>query len=319
MARPLRLEFSDALYHVTSRGNEQRDIFRSDQDRLTFLAFLGAAAIRFGWSVSAYVLMTNHFHLVIRTPEPNLSRGMHWLNGKYAARFNRTYKRSGHLFQGRFHAYLVEGEAYLATVLRYTVLNPVRAKMVARPEEYRWSSYHATAGLEAAPDWLDVKAAWLSFGLDDASAQAEYRTFVLAKIGCTERLWDKVTNAIYLGTEEWTKKVRKIIERKPRSFEHPKTQRAVGRPNMHQIIDTIARQAGVSHKVVRSRAGGRLRLLAAWIGWDEGWLTLASIAAALRLRSEGYMTELIARCEKLFTIDDNFLSRLDTALAELRA
>src|SRR6266567_1165722 len=163
MARPLRIEFPGALYHVTSRGNERRPIFRSDRDRLDFLDFLGQAARRFGWSVTAWVLMTNHFHLVIQTPEPNLSRGMHWLNGAYAGRFNRRHKRWGHLFGGRFKSFLIEKEAYLTEVLRYVVLNPVRAGMVERPEDYRWSSYRATAGLEAAPEWLDVDAALAPF------------------------------------------------------------------------------------------------------------------------------------------------------------
>ena len=112
MARPLRLEFSGAVYHLTSRGNEQRPIFRSNADRLAFLRFLAIAVKRFGWSVTAYVLMTNHFHLVVQTPEPNLSKGMHWLNGKYAGWFNKKYKRWGHLFGGRFKAKLVEKETY---------------------------------------------------------------------------------------------------------------------------------------------------------------------------------------------------------------
>src|SRR3954467_9159239 len=119
MARPLRIEFADALYHITSRGNEQRSIFRSNSDRQRFLFFLGKAARRFRWSVTAWVLMTNHFHLVIQTFEPNLSRGMQWLNGAYANWFNRARHRCGHLFQGRFKALLIDKEAYFAEVLRY--------------------------------------------------------------------------------------------------------------------------------------------------------------------------------------------------------
>ena len=110
MARQLRIEYPGALYHVTSRGNERRPIFRSVQDRLFFLLFLGLAARRFRWSVTAWVLMTNHFHLVIQTPEPNLSRGMQWLNGTYVGWFNKRHGRVGHLFQGRFKARLIEGE-----------------------------------------------------------------------------------------------------------------------------------------------------------------------------------------------------------------
>jgi REP element-mobilizing transposase RayT len=319
MARPLRIEFAGALYHVTSRGNERRSIFRNDGDRRMFLTLLGQAVKRFHWSVTAYVLMTNHFHLVIQTPEPNLSRGMQWLNGTYAAWFNHRHQRAGHLFQGRFHAFLVEKEAYFAELLRYVVLNPVRAKMVVRPEDYRWSSYRATAGLEVAPAWLDVASALAWLTEEPAAANTAYRDFVLEKIGCEDRLWDKVTNAIYLGNEQWTKRMRKLVESRPRSTDHPKRQRAVGRPDMRAIVKTVAVIGSSSHEVVRSVRGGPLRRLIAWIGWHEGLVTLRSIAAALRLRSEGYVSNLIRRCEREFASDGQLLANLDTTLAILRA
>src|SRR5947207_5482356 len=143
--------------------------------------------------------MTNHFHVVVQTPEANLSRGMHWLNTKYVVWFNRRYQRSGHLFGGRFKAFLIDKEAYFTTVLRYVVLNPVRAKMVKGPEDYRWSSYRATAGLESAPDWLDLGAALGAFAPPSELAHEYYREFVAAKLTSDERLRDKVTNGMYLG------------------------------------------------------------------------------------------------------------------------
>jgi putative transposase len=287
MARPLRLEFPGALYHVTSRGNEQRSIFRSDQDRKAFLGFLGETVRRFGWSVTAYVLMTNHYHLVFQTPEPNLSRGMHWLNSSYAGWFNRNHKRSGHLFQGRFKALLIEKETHFHEVLRYVVLNPVRAHMVDRPESYKWSSYRATAGLDAAPDWLDLASLLPLFHPDRDGAQANYREFVCAKIDSEECLWDKLTNGVYLGTETWTRNVRKIVETKPRSTENPRQQRAVGHPKMHMIVDAVAKAADTSAEWIRTTRGNALRRLVAWIGWHEGLITLRSIAAGLRLRRRG--------------------------------
>jgi putative transposase len=319
MARSLRIEFSGALYHVTSRGNECRPIFRDDVDREMFLTFLGQAVTRFGWSLTAFVLMTNHFHLVVQTPEANLSRGMQWFNGVYVAWFNRRHNRSGHLYQGRFHAFLIEKEAYFAEVLRYVVLNPVRATMVERPEDYRWSSYRATAGLEEAPKWLDVVAALEWLHPDHAMAEAEYRTFVLAKIGCEDRLWENVVNALYLGTEQWAKQMRKTVESKPRSTDYPKVQRAVGRPAMPAIVDTVARVAKMTPETVRSASGGARRRLIAWIGWHEGLITLRTIAAALRLRSEGYVSRLIRRCELEFSQDQALLADLDLALATLRS
>ncbi|HEX7151667.1 MAG TPA: transposase [Thermoanaerobaculia bacterium] len=318
MARPLRIEFPGALYHITSRGNEQRRIFKSDRDRTQFLLFLGEVARRFGWSVTAYVLMSNHFHLVIQTPEPNLSKGMHWLKGTYAAWFNRHHRRSGHLFQGRFHALLVEKESYFTQVLRYVVLNPVRAGMVRRPEDYRWSSYRATAGLTVAPEWLDVSAALAIFGSELPAARAEYQAFVENGIGCTKRLWDELVNALYLGTEPWLKQMRTIVESKPRSTDHPLAQRAVGRPEMQTIIGTVAGIAQLPRDVVKSVRGGAVRRLIAWLGWYEGYVTLRSIAASLRLRSEGYVSSLIRRCERELSVDPLLLQQLDDALVALR-
>jgi putative transposase len=319
MARPLRLEFPDALYHVTCRGNEQRAIFRSDRDRKAFLGFLAETVRRFGWSITAWVLMTNHFHLVFQTPQPNLSQGMHWFNSAYVGWFNRVHKRSGHLYQGRFKAFLVEKEAYFAEVLRYVVLNPVRAHMVERPEDYKWSSYRATAGLDAAPDWLDLGSVLPFFHPELKDAQEDYQEFVSAKIDGEDCLWDKLTNRIFLGTETWIKDMRKIVETKPRSTDHPRAQRAVGRPKMHTIVDAVAKAAGTSAASIRETRGSVLRRLAAWIAWHEGLITLRSIAAGLRLRSEGHISNLIRRCDREFGLSETLLGHLDAALVTIRA
>jgi hypothetical protein len=198
------------------------------------------------------------------------------------------------------------------------VLNPVRAKMAGRPEEYKWSSYRATAGLEAAPEWLDVAAAVAGLGADPADAQTAYSRFVLDAIDSEDRLWDKVTNAIYLGTECWAKQMRKLVESRPRSTDHPVTQRAIGRPRMHAIVKTVSDVAKRLHEAIRPTSAERRRL-AAWIGWHEGWITLRSIAAGLRLRSEGYVSSLIRRCDQEFATNPLLLAQLDTALAVLRA
>jgi putative transposase len=318
MARPLRIEFPNALYHVTSRGNERRSIFRSDRDRKAFLGFLASAIRRFRWSVTAWVLMDNHFHLVIQTPEPNLSRGMQWLNGSYAGWFNHRHNRSGHLFQGRFKAFLIEKESYFAEVIRYVVLNPIRAGIVPQPESYRWSSYRATAGLDVTPDWLDIGTVLTTFAEDRPAAQTHYREFVRDRTLNADRLWDLLTNGIYLGTKGWAKQMRALVESYPRSTDHPKTQRAVGRPQMHEVIKAVARAAGENAEAVRSMRGGALRRLAAWLGWHEGLVTLRSIAASLRLRSEGYISGLIRRCDRELGSNQALLAHLDLALITLR-
>ncbi len=139
MARQLRIEYPGALYHVTSRGNEKKDIFRSIKDREKFLSYLSSAWERHGAVFHAWCLMSNHFHLMIETPEGNLSRIMKHINGSYTTYFNVKHKRAGHLLQGRYKAVLVQADTYAAELSRYIHLNPVRAKMVPSPEEYQWS------------------------------------------------------------------------------------------------------------------------------------------------------------------------------------
>jgi putative transposase len=296
MARQLRIQFPGAIHHVTARGNERRRIFRSDADRRKFLELLAEAVSRFAWSLTGWVLMSNHFHLVFETPEHlTLSEGMQWLNGTYADWFNRKYKRVGHLFQGRFKSFLIEKEAYLLEVLRYVVLNPVRAGMVEKPEAYRWSSYRATAGLEAAPPWLDLNALVPLFG-DDAW-QTTYQAWVYERIDSEECLWDKLTNGIYLGTTAWLKTIRRHVETEPRSDEYPLAQRAVGRPAMDTIINAVATAFATNADDIRYGHGGEARMVTAWLGRWEGWALLRSIAASLRLDSSGRASDLIRECE----------------------
>ena len=150
MARPLRIEYAGAVYHVTSRGDGRKPIFRDDEDRMVLLAILKEVKDRYHWYCYAYCLMENHYHLVIETPDANLSRGMRQLNGVYTMRFNRRHDTVGHVFQGRYKAILIQKERHLLEVCRYVVVNPVRARLVRNPGDWRWSSYRATAGMEGA-------------------------------------------------------------------------------------------------------------------------------------------------------------------------
>ena len=154
MSRPLRVSYPGAVYHVTERGNERKRIVRDDQDRERFLAIVGDMVEQYQVLCHAWVLMDNHYHLVLETPQANLSVAIRHVNGVYTQAFNRRHQRVGHLFQGRFNAILVQQEAYLLELCRYVVLNPVRAKMATRPNQWRWSSYRATSGEELAPPWL---------------------------------------------------------------------------------------------------------------------------------------------------------------------
>jgi hypothetical protein len=203
-------------------------------------------------------------------------------------------------------------------VIRYTVLNPVRAGMVSRPEEYRWSSFRSSAGIEPASPWLDLASLLDLFAPDPAEARQLYQEFVEARVDHPERLWDQVLSGMYLGSVPWARRMRRMVESRPRSTDHPKLHRAVGRPQMHEIVATVARVAGSTVAVIRAR-GNHLRRLIAWIGWHEGLVTLRSIAASLRLRSEGHISGMIRRCEKDLCDDRSLLRNLDVALAILRA
>lgn len=178
MARPLRVEFSGAFYHVINRGNAGENIFRGSRDREKFLDYLEMAMEKFSLKIYTYCLMTNHFHILLETRLPNLSQAIQWVNVSYAVYFNRKYKRSGHLFQGRFKSILVDADEYLKQVSRYIHLNPVRANLVEHPDEYRWSSYSAITGKTEEPEWLE--SAWLLslFGNKKKQARVNYKKFV---------------------------------------------------------------------------------------------------------------------------------------------
>ena len=183
MTRPLRLEFPGALYHVTARGNRRNAIYRDDADRRAWLDTLGQVCRRHRFVVHSLCQMTNHFHLLVETPHPNLGLGMRQLNGAYSQYFNRRHGLAGHVLQGRYKAILVQKEVYLLEVARYIVLNPVRANMVHSPDAWPWSSYHILALSHCPPPWHACDYLLSQFGSTRAAAVEAYRRFVLAGYG----------------------------------------------------------------------------------------------------------------------------------------
>jgi putative transposase len=319
MARALRLEFPGSVWHVTSRGNERQDIVRDDFDRRVLLDLIGQAVERFRWRLYQYVLMTNHYHFVIELTEETLSSGMKWLNSSYAQAFNSRHRRVGHLFQGRFHARLVEKESYLLEVLRYVVLNPVRAGMVSRPEDYAWSGHRATAGLCAAPEWLAVEQTLTCFAPARQIARVLYKRFVDEVIGLDLCPWKDVVGQIYLGSEAWVEELRDTIQSKPRSDDLPITQREPVAKAMAEVIGAVASSMSVSENLIRFGRGGRARMLAAWVGCHEGRHDLRSIAAALRVRSTGGISRLIRTCEERMRQEPELRAGADRCVAILRS
>jgi REP element-mobilizing transposase RayT len=223
MARPLRLEFAGALYHITARGDRREPIYEDDQDRIGFLGLLGEVNQQHNWLCHAYCLMGNHYHLLVETPDGNLSRGMRQLNGVYTQKHNRQHGRVGHVFQGRYKAILVEKESYLLELARYIVLNPVRAQMVHTAVEWPWSSYRVTVGLESPLAGIYVDWILAAFGDNRGKAIDEYKRFVATGKGLPSP-WQELKNQIYMGSEQFVADMQQGIDLTQRLDEFPASQ-----------------------------------------------------------------------------------------------
>ena len=236
MSRPLRIEYPGAVYHITSRGNEKKPVFKDDQDRANFLNTLQHVNKRYNWICHAYCLMTNHFHLLIETPDGNLSLGMRQLNGVYTQLFNKWHGRVGHLFQGRYKAILIQKDSHLLEVCRYVVLNPVRAKMVEKPEDWMWSSYLATAGKTKPHPCMTTDWVLGQFGKKRAKAEQEYREFVHWGIG-QKTIWTEVRGQSLLGEEGFVDTLVDHLKKHKDIPEIPKSQRYAHRPSLEKLFN----------------------------------------------------------------------------------
>jgi len=241
MARPLRIEFPGAIYHVTSRGNARQDIFIDDGDRGSFLDLLSIVLERFNWLCHAYCLMGN-YHLLIETPNGNLSKGMRELNGVCTQGFNQRYRRVGHLFQGRYKAILVEKDNHLLSLCRYVVLNPVRVGLIERPEQWRWSSYRATIGLVKRVSFLTIDWILSQFDGRKRVAMEKYKRFVMEGID-KESPWETLKGQIFYGTGEFIKQLSGLLDKTENIKEVPRLQRYVARPPLSELFKGKGKKA----------------------------------------------------------------------------
>lgn len=281
-----------------------------DRDRRRFLQLLGRTARQRRWKLLAFVLMSNHYHLLFETPETNLSRGMKDLDGDYASWFNVRHERVGHLFQGRFKSHLVDSDTYLLEVARYIVLNPVRAGMVQSPGAWRWSSYGATAGLMTPPPWLDPKPILMRLDTTSPSQAAEeYRRFVAAGTGETASPWENLVAQTFLGGEEFLRAIEERIHERQRSREHPSPQRNMRTLSLNALRDAIERHSSDGW-LPRERSTGRLAFALLAARWTTA--NRAAIGDSLGITGQA-AGRLITRAEKRSLVDD-YLMRLLTAV-----
>ena len=236
MSRPVRIEFPGAVYHITSRSNVGQLVFTCDDDRKMFLSALGMVASRFGWLIHGYVLMDDHYHVAVETPEANLSKGMRQLNGVYTQYFNRTYQMIGPLFHGRFKGILLEKDTYLLEVCRYIVLNPVGSGKVKSADKYRWSSFRSTVGQVKTPDWLFTEWILSSFGKSTAASQKKYSQYVKQGVGDTSPLTSK-SQQVLLGSPEFLKKMQPLLDNNLLAKKKPR--RATRRRSLKRIFSNL--------------------------------------------------------------------------------
>lgn len=251
MARPLRLEFPGAVYHITARGDRREAIFLDDEDRQRFIHLLGSEVGQQRWLLYAYCLMDNHYHLLLETPEPNLARGMRRLNGVYTQAFNRRHGLVGHVLQGRYKSILVDRDAYLLELCRYVVLNPIRAGIGDDPAAWSWSSYRATAGEMSAPQWLDTTRVLGLFHPEQTAARRAYSRFVAQGRGLPSP-WANLSGQIYLGGEAFLERMQRLADTQPPD-NIPLGQRTPARIEPQMLIHAVAQTYGISAERVLHR------------------------------------------------------------------
>ena len=282
MARALRIEYPGAFYHVTSRGNEQKDVFKSRKDRQQFLSYLESAVVRYGAVIHAYCLMSNHYHLLLETPNGNLSQIMRHINGAYTTYFNVKRKRAGHLFQGRYKAILVEADEYATELSRYIHLNPVRAGIVANPEAYEWSSYRQVIGMSETPTWVTTSFVLGYFGGN--SARDKYRQFVDEAVNREDDSpLKKAVASTILGSHDFVREMSQQHLGERKADRNMPAVRVLNRPRIDEIIaavKSVIREEGLVKKLslyfCHRFSGARLREIGERFGMSDAAVTQAS-------------------------------------------
>jgi putative transposase len=291
VARPLRIEFEGALYHLTGRGNARQKIFADEKDCAKFVQLLAASLRRFEIELHAYVLMGNHYHLVVETPRANLGRWMHWLITAYTVYFNRRHRRVGHLFQSRYKSIVVDGESYLLSLSRYVHLNPVRGRVIGRGDpverrkrlrEWPWSSYPGYSGLDKPELWMSEERILGEMDGPGNGRRLKYRRFVeeglLREI---ESPLEAVQWQTVLGKEDFLQRLKDRLEhRKEQHREVPALRQLRRRPEVNTILDGVAKAYRRSKEELlqRGRRGNEARAVAMVIIWDCCGLRLREVA-----------------------------------------
>jgi len=312
MARPLRIEYPGAFYHVTARGIEQRTILETDADRKRFLSYLESAHERYGAIIHVYCLMANHYHLLIETPRANLSRVLHHINGAYTMYFNIRRRRTGHLFEGRYRALLVEKDAYGQALSRYIHLNPVRAGLVRQPSEYPWSSYRCYVGLQQVHAWMTTRFILGYFGNDGPSARRRYREFVEdSSDGVPDNPMHAVVASTFLGDEEFIEsvKTRWLDVKNTDTRNVPAVRHMIERPSLSRIQEVVGE--------VCEEQGRVYRQLCLYVSQQYGGFSLREIGNYHGMK-EAAVSQANRRFKQRISEDDCLRTTLEDIIGRVR-
>ena len=316
MTRPLRVEYPDAYYHVINRGNNQEKIFKNDRDKEKFLQYLEKAAERFSIIFHSYCLMDNHYHLLVQTPEANLSHAMQWINVSYATYFNRKRDRHGHLFQGRFKAILIDADEYLKHLSRYIHLNPVRAKIVASPAEYLWSSYGAFIGQQDTPQFLETNWLLSNFGKHKKQARRSYQDFV-EKVDAKslENPSDQVSEGFLLGDGNFIKWVKEtFLSGRNDEKEIPQLKKLKPRVATEDVVRVVSEQFKCSenHIIAKGRKNNKAREVAIYLARDMSGVSCKDLGLYFGGVSGALITIMHKRIAEESAQSRRFKRRIDT-------
>jgi len=301
MARPLRIEFPGAIYHVMSRGNERQPIVRDDVDRRKRIEWLSRTVETHAWRMHAFVLMDNHDHLFVETPEGNLAAGMHLLNSSYTGYFNRRHGRSGHLFQGRYKGHLIEEEGYFLQVSRYIHLNPVRAGLVDRPDQWPWSSFPSYRWARRAVDWITHERVLGEFARDASAARQAYAHFVTAGVvDPPPSPFAKAVGGLLLGSKAFVERIGKLLDDRPDDPDVPQLEPLRSRPPLQRIVAVVCDHFGQSPSDWGSgrRRNDAARAVAAYLARRCFGYPLTDIAQTLGYRGHSSVNSAVRRVEQ---------------------
>lgn len=306
MARPLRITYPGAFYHITSRGNERKAIFKSNRDREKFLTYLESAVLRYDAVIHAYCLMDNHYHLLLETPSGNLSQIMRHINGAYTTYFNVKRARAGHLFQGRYKSILVDINEYAQELSRYIHLNPVRAKIVELPEAYEWSSYSYFIGKKKSPEWLYSDFILGYFGNKIFSSEKEYQKFVEHLLEQKyESSLTSVVSSTLLGAPDFVEVVKdKYLSGMQSDKDVPATKELLKKATLDQIfseVDAVFKKDVVARNVKmylgQKYSGKRLKDISNYFGISESGVSHSSRRIAERIKKDRRVRKQVEKIE----------------------